>query len=122
MNNTTLPVSDFINLLDYNNNIIFNMTPEEVSEAITSGDAERVRKIDGQFAIVEKVGQHVFMARSIGRPMRYFLAKQTTGPLLIVAERIDEIYNYLKTKGLHTQFHPSYTRMVPAHFVVRLEV
>jgi asparagine synthase (glutamine-hydrolysing) len=122
MNYTTQPVNDFVNLLDYNNNIIFNMTPEEVSAAIISGDAARVRKIDGQFAIVEKVGQHVFMARSIGRPMRYFLAKQTSGPLLIVAERMDEIYNYLKAKGLHTQFHPSYTRMVPAHFVVRLEV
>src|SRR5674476_806655 len=122
MNYTTQPVNDFVNLLDYNNNIIFNMTPEEVTAAVISGDASRVREIDGQFAIVEKVGQHVFMARSIGRPMRYFLAKQTTGPLLIVAERIDEIYNFLKTKGLHTQFHPSYTRMVPAHFVVRLEV
>ncbi len=116
------PITDFVNLLDYNNNTIFNMSKDEVSAAIISGDAERVRKIDGQFAIVEKVGQQVFMARSIGRPMRYFLAKQTSGPMLIVAERIDEIYNYLKTKGLHTQFHPSYTRMVPAHFVVRLEV
>src|ERR1035438_2251641 len=122
MNYSSQPVNDFANLLDYSNNIIFNMTPEEVSAAIISGDAATVRKIDGQFAIVEKVGQHVFMARSIGRPMRYFLAKQTSGPLLIVAERIDEIYNFLKTKGLHTQFHPSYTRMVPAHFMVRLEV
>src|SRR5665647_3334092 len=122
MNNPTQPVSDFVNLLDYNNNTIFNMTPAEVSDAIISGDAARVRKIEGQFAIVEQVGQHVFLARSIGRPMRYFLAKPSPGPLLIVAERIDEIYNYLQTKGLHAQFHPSYTRMVPAHFVVRLEV
>jgi asparagine synthase (glutamine-hydrolysing) len=98
------------------------MTPEEVTEAVISGDASRVRAIDGQFAIVEKVGQEVFMARSIGRPMRYFLAKQTAGPLLIVAERMDEIYDFLKSKNLHSQFHPSYTRMVPAHFVVRLEV
>ncbi len=115
-------VQNFVNLLDYNNNIIFNMSPEEVTEAIISGDAERVRKIEGQFAIVEKVGQQVFMARSIGRPMRYFLAKQVAGPLLIVAERMDEIYEFLKSKNLHSQFHPSYTRMVPAHFVVRLEV
>ncbi len=122
MESQNQPVQNFVNLLDYNNNIIFNMTPEEVSEAIISGDAERVRKIDGQFAIVEKVGQQVFMARSIGRPMRYFLAKQTAGPLLIVAERMDEIYEFLKTKNLHSQFHPSYTRMVPAHYVVRLEV
>lgn len=98
------------------------MTPEEASAAVISGDPSRVRNIEGQFAIVEKVGQQVFLARSIGRPMRYFLAKQVSGPLLIVAERIDEIYNYLKGMGLHHQFHPSYTRMVPAHYVVRLEV
>jgi asparagine synthase (glutamine-hydrolysing) len=118
----TTTVHDFVNLLDYNNNIIFNKTPEEVSAAVVSGDATRVREIEGQFAIVEKVGREVFMARSIGRPMRYFLAKQVAGPLLIVAERMDEIYAYLKTLGLHKQFHPSYTRMVPAHFVVRLEI
>ncbi len=122
MDHKTQPVADFISLLDNNNNTIFNMTSEEASAAVISGDASRVRAIEGQFAIVEKVGQHVFMARSIGRPMRYFLAKQVAGPLLIVAERIDEIYNYLKTKNLHTQFHPSYTRMVPAHYVVRVEV
>ncbi len=122
MNATTQYVADFVNLLDYNNNIIFNMTPEEVSAAIASGDAERVRKIDGQFAIVEKAGQQVFMARSIGRPMRYFLAKQVSGPLLIVAERMDEIFEYLKSRGLEAQFHPSYTRMVPAHYVTRVDV
>jgi len=116
------PINNFVNLLDYNNNIIFNMTPEEVTSAIISGDLKRVRKIEGQFAVAAQVGQQVFMARSIGRTMRYFLAKQITGPLLIVAERIDEIYDFLKTKGLHSQFHPSYTRMVPAHYVVRLEV
>jgi asparagine synthase (glutamine-hydrolysing) len=120
--NSTQPVQNFVNLLDYNNNIIFNMSPEEVTEAIISGDPTRVRKIEGQFAIVEKVGQQVFMARSLGRPMRYFLAKQVAGPLLIVAERMDEIYDFLKSKNLHSQFHPSYTRMVPAHHVVRLEV
>ena len=119
---TTQPVQNFANLLDYNDNIIFNMTPEEVTAAVISGDASRVRNIEGQFAIVEKVGQHVFMARSIGRPMRYFLAKQVAGPLLIVAERMDEIYDFLKSKNLHSQFHPSYTRMVPAHHIVRLEV
>ena len=122
MNYQTQPVADFVSLLDYNNNIIFNMSADEVSAAVISGDASRVRQIEGQFAIVEKVGKEVFMARSIGRPMRYFLAKQVAGPLLIVAERIDEIYDYLKSKGLHSQFHPSYTRMVPAHFVVRLEI
>lgn len=122
MDHRSQTLENFVNLLDFNQNIIFNMTQEEASAALRSGDASRVRKIEGQFALVEKAGQQVFMARSIGRPMRYFLAKQSSGPLLIVAERIDEIYQYLKGIGLHGQFHPSYTRMVPAHFLVRLEV
>ena len=97
MNNpTTAAPTDFVSLLNNVHNVIFNMTSEAAEEAVVSGDAERVRQIEGQFAIVKKVGQQVFLARSIGRPMRYFLAKQVSGPLLIVAERIDEIYNFLK--------------------------
>lgn len=122
MAHTTNTVNDFVNLLNPELNEIFNMTREEAEAAVASGDAERVRKIDGSFAIVQKKGQNVLMARSIGRPMRYFLAKQEAGPLLIVAERIDEISDYLKELGLHEQFHPSYTRMVPAHHVVQVEV
>lgn len=115
-------VEDFENLLDPELNMIFNMSPEEAEAAVLSGDPGEVRKIDGSFAIVKKKGKEVFMARSIGRPMRYFLAKQTSGPLLVVAERIDEIYNYLKEQDLHEQFHPSYTRMVPAHHLTRLQL
>jgi asparagine synthase (glutamine-hydrolysing) len=115
-------LEDFENLLDPDLNIIFNMSLEKAEDAVLSGDPENVRAIDGSFAIVKKKGQEVFMARSIGRPMRYFLAKQASGPLLIVAERIDEIYNYLKEHDLHEQFHPSYTRMVPAHHITRLQL
>ena len=32
------------------------------------------------------------MARSLDRPLRYFLAKRQEGPVLIVAARIDAIY------------------------------
>lgn len=115
-------INDFVSLLNPELNQIFNMGIGEAEERIASGDPEKVRSIDGSFAIVKKVGQQVFMARSIGRPMRYFMAKQEEGPLLIVAERIDEIHSYLKDLGLHHQFNPSYTRMVPAHYLVRLDV
>lgn len=115
-------VNDFVNLLTPDLNQIFNMSVKEAEDIIATGDPQKVRAIDGSFAIVKKVGQQVFMARSIGRPMRYFMAKQVAGPLLIVAERIDEIYNYLKEIGLQEQFNPSYTRMVPAHYLVRLDV
>lgn len=122
MDQKTQTVKDFVNLLDDTNNCIFNMSLEQATQAVLSGKPEEVRKIDGQFALVVKQGQEVFLARSLGRPMRYFLAKQVSGPLLIVAERMDEIYEYLKGLGLEGQFHPSYTRMVPAHYVVRLEI
>jgi asparagine synthase (glutamine-hydrolysing) len=54
--------------------------------------------------------------------MRYFLAKREAGPVLIVADRIDTIWDWLKSESLEGQFHPSYTRMVPAHHVVELEL
>lgn len=115
-------VADFVSLLDEDKNFIFNMSTEDAEQALVSGDPGRVRRIEGQFALVRKVGDEVYMARSIGRPMRYFLAKREAGPMLIVAERIDEIFHHLKELGLDEQFHPSYTRMVPAHHVVRVEV
>lgn len=113
---------DFVNLIDPDKNQIFNMSHEEAEKIVAEGDPDQVRNIEGYFAIVTKQGQKVHMARSIGRPMRYFMAKQTAGPLLVVADRIDDIYNYLKDIGLHHQFRPDYTRMAPAHYVTKLNV
>ena len=62
----------------------------------------------------------VRLARSLDRPMRYFLAKRQEGPALYVADRIDTLHQALANDGLANQFHPSYTRMVPAHYVVDL--
>ncbi len=31
-------------------------------------------------------------------------------------------YNYLKKEGLDHQFHPSYTRMAPAHYITKIEL
>ena len=122
MPNVTQILHDFVNLVDPEQNQIFNMSQEEAEKIVATGDPEMVRTIDGSFAIVTKVGHQVFMARSIGRPMRYFMAKQEAGPLLIVADRIDDIYEYLKKINLHYQFRPDYTRMAPAHYVTRLDV
>jgi asparagine synthase (glutamine-hydrolysing) len=54
--------------------------------------------------------------------MRYFLAKQAAGPCLFVAERIDQIFAALAAEGLDDQFQPSYTRMVPAHHLIELQL
>ncbi len=111
-----------INLMDPKKNIIYNMTHEEAVEIIKSGDIAAIRKIDGQFSLVAVNGKTVRMARSIGRPLRYFIAKQKTGPILVISERIDRIFNYLKKEGLGNQFHPSYTRMAPAHYITKIEL
>lgn len=81
-----------------------------------------MRKIEGSFVLVARSGKNVRLARSLDRPLRYFLAKRKDGPALIVAERIDAIYKWLQAAGYGDQFHPSYTRMVPAHHVVEIQL
>jgi asparagine synthase (glutamine-hydrolysing) len=118
----TAVVERLVNLLDPGANVFLNMSHEEAQQRLATGDPEQVRGIDGHFALVHKEGIRIRMARSIGRPMRYFLAKRAEGPCLAVAERIDELHAFLQSEGLDGQFHPSYTRMVPAHHVVELSL
>lgn len=113
-------IERLINLVDPNGNVFLNMTGDEALARVASGDPTQVRGIDGQFALIHKAGKIVRMARSIGRPLRYFIAKQHAGPVLVIAERIDAIRDWLKQEGLDGQFHPSYTRMVPAHHLTEL--
>ncbi len=115
-------VTNVTDLTNPEKNVIYNMTHEEAVECVRSGDAEKVRRIDGQFSLVSVDGKSIRMARSLGRPMRYFIAKRPGGPELVIAERIDTIYNYLKREKLDHQFHPSYTRMIPAHYITKIEL
>lgn len=113
-------IERLINLVDPAGNLFLNMSYEQALARVASGDPQQIREIDGQFALIHKHGKIVRMARSIGRPLRYFIAKQHAGPVLVIAERIDAIWNWLKQEGLDGQFHPSYTRMVPAHHLTEL--
>jgi asparagine synthase (glutamine-hydrolysing) len=115
-------VERVVDLLDPSANRIYNMAVEEARARVLSGPIEQVREIDGSFALLARDGKRVRMARSLDRPMRYFLAKRHEGPALIVADRIDAIQRQLKAEGLADQFHPSYTRMVPAHYVVEIHL
>ena len=111
-----------IDLTDPEANQTYNMTVEEARGILRDAPAQAVRSIQGSFALLVKAGKTVRMARSLDRPMRYFLAKRKEGPALVVAHRIDTIFNWLKSEGLDGQFHPSYTRMVPAHYIVELQL
>jgi asparagine synthase (glutamine-hydrolysing) len=109
-----------IDLLDPRLNRLYNMSLDEARARVLAGDAASVRDIDGSFALVAVDGITVRLARSMDRPLRYFLAKRAEGPVLFVADRIDTLHAALAREGLDGQFHPSYTRMVPAHYVVQL--
>jgi asparagine synthase (glutamine-hydrolysing) len=116
------PIERLVDLLDPQGNVLLDMTHEEALARLASGDPAAVRGIRGQFALVHRDGIRIRMARSIGRPLRFFIAKQAAGPVLIVADRIDMIAAWLADHGLADQFHPSYTRMVPAHHVMELSL
>src|SRR5712672_4072584 len=100
-------IESVVDLLDPALNQIHNMTLEEARGRVLSGKPESVREIDGSFALLARDGKTVRLARSLDRPVRYFLAKRAAGPALIVADRIDSIFNRLKQDGLEGQFHPS---------------
>ena len=115
-------VERVVDLTDPAANQIFNLTTEEARLRLRDQPAEAMLQVSGSFALIAQSGKTVKMARSLDRPMRYFLAKRSEGPMLIVAPRIDTIYDWLQNEGLGGQFHPSYTRMVPAHHVVELQL
>ena len=115
-------IEQLVDLTDPAANRIENMTVESARERIVNGVPEDVREIDGSFALVVREGKRVRLARSLDRPLRYFLAKRSEGPALIVADRIDAIRVWLEQSGFGGQFHPSYTRMVPAHYIVEIHL
>ena len=115
-------VERVVDLTDPDANQIYNLTVEEARQRLRDQPADAMLQVAGSFALVAQSGKTVKMARSLDRPMRYFLAKRSEGPMLIVAPRIDAIFHWLQNEGLAAQFHPSYTRMVPAHYVVELQL
>ena len=115
-------IHDVVNLVDSDTQQILNMTAEEAAALLPSSDPKAVELIQGSYALVEREGERVFLARSLDQPLRYFLAKQEVGPILVVAQRIDEIAAWLHEHGFSDQFQPAYTRMVPAHHVTTLRL
>lgn len=111
-----------VDLTDPTLNRLYDMSVDEARAIVLDGAAESLNRIRGSFALLARRGRTVRMARSLDRPMRYFLAKRKEGPALVVSDRIDSICEWLRSEGLGDQFRPSYTRMVPAHYVVELQL
>jgi asparagine synthase (glutamine-hydrolysing) len=120
--NQHLPIARVVNLIPDQSQRLWSTTPDEARRFILNGETDAVLALGGSFALVAQEGERVVLARSLDRPMRYFLAKAVDGPVLIVADRIGDISSELARRGCGGQFHPSYTRMVPAHHVTTLRL
>ena len=118
----TYSIARVVNLIRPESLRIWHLSAADAGRRLLGADPDAVLQIDGSFALVAQDGDRVVLARSLDRPLRYFLAKAADGPVLIVAERIDEIAAELTRRGWRNQFHPSYTRMVPAHHVTTLRL
>ncbi|MGB5516146.1 MAG: asparagine synthetase B family protein, partial [Thermoanaerobaculia bacterium] len=99
------PIHRVVDLIDQRSQQIYNMELEEARGLLLRDDATSLTQLLGSFALTAREGEVIRMARSLDRPMRYFLAKQESGPLLVVADRIDEIQEFLVTQGYGDQFH-----------------
>jgi asparagine synthase (glutamine-hydrolysing) len=117
-----MTIARLINLIRPESQRLWSMSEPEARARLLNADPTAVLDIGGSFALVAQDGERVLLARSLDRPLRYFLAKAIEGPALIVAERIDEIGAELARHGWSDQFHPTYSRMVPAHHVTTLRL
>lgn len=116
------PVARVIDLVPPDSQRLWGVDDAEARRRLLAADPAGVLAIEGSWALWARDGQRVCLARSLDRPLRYFLAKDASGPALVVAERIDAIQQALATEGWAGQFHPTYTRMVPAHHVTTLRL
>jgi asparagine synthase (glutamine-hydrolysing) len=116
------PVAEIVDLIDPASQDLGGASPSEAACRLFADDPKELFELGGSFALVARRGVEVRLARSLDRPLRYFLAKQADGPLLVVADRIDAIAGWLAAHGFGDQFQPSYTRMVPAHTVTTLRL
>ncbi|MEM6456100.1 MAG: asparagine synthase-related protein [Acidobacteriota bacterium] len=116
------PIARVLDLTDPARQMLFDLDVDAARQRMLDGDLDAVRRLGGSFALIARDGTRICLARSLDRPLRYFLAKEAAGPMLIVAERIDAIRDALVAEGYGDQFHPSYTRMVPAHHVTTLQL
>lgn len=100
---------------------LIGASADHIREATRRADTGMLAGTDGHFASVERDGQTVRLARTIGIPLRYFVAKMFHGPFLVVGDRIDQLYDWCNSQKIGWQFDPTYTRMIPAHYLVEID-
>jgi len=98
-----------------------SLSPPQLTEAVRAGDVAALERAEGHFAATARDGQTVRLARTVGVPLRYFVAKMFHGPFLIASDRIDSLFEWCRAEKIGWQFDPLYTRMVPAHYLIEID-
>ena len=92
-------IARVLNLIQDEDQQILNLTVDDARALLLAENPADVLRIEGSFALIARDGQRVALARSLDRPLRYFLAKEKDGPMLVVADRIDQIRDALEREG-----------------------
>jgi len=114
-------VERLVNLVDTQTSALAQSTPGQIADAVRTRDITALSQTDGHFAAVGREGKTVRMARTLGIPLRYLVAKLYHGPFLVVGQRMDQLFAWCCEQRIGWQFDPMYTRMVPAHYLVEVD-
>jgi asparagine synthase (glutamine-hydrolysing) len=114
-------VERLVDLVGVRSTALTGATPAGVAEAVARGDVNRLAATDGHFAAVGREDCTVRLCRTIGHPLRYFVAKMYHGPFLVVADRMDRMFDWCQEQRIGWQFDPIYTRTVPAHYLIEID-
>jgi asparagine synthase (glutamine-hydrolysing) len=110
-----------VDLVGVKTSALTGASADSLAAAVRVSDVAALSRAGGHFALAVREGNDVRLARTIGIPLRFFVAKMFHGPFLVVADRIDTIYEWCLSENVGWQFDPLYTRMVPAHHLVEVE-
>src|SRR4051812_14274006 len=114
-------VDRLVDLIGVRTNALIGASPDAAADAVARGDVDRLAQTDGHFSAIGRDGRTVRLARSIGFPLRYFVAKMYHGPFLVVSDRMDRMFDWCQQEQIGWQFDPYYTRMVPAHYLLEID-
>ena len=114
-------IERLVDLSGINSSALTGLDHGGIEAAIRTNDATALSTTGGHFAGTARDGQSVLMARTVAIPLRYFVAKMFHGPFLVVAERVETLYDWCVSQKIGWQFDPLYTRMVPAHYITSIE-
>jgi len=117
-------VERLVDLAGLKQSALTGLSPTGLQDAVQQNDIASLSQTTGHFALSQRGGENgqtVRLARTIGVPLRYFVAKMFHGPFLVVGDRIDQIFDWCQEQKIGWQFDPLYTRMVPAHYLTEID-